>query len=222
MEAVGEVDPLLFRLRDTARLLGWRRVVWLSPWWAVRRRYVVLARDLRQPLPEAPARDDVRWSVLTEADIDALRTINPTFGETDIRRRWREGQECLLGWMDGVLAYARWDATGSTYLAYLDRTLELPPGDVLSATAFTDPRFRGRGLHAFFHLLALRRARERGSRRSLSVVAWWNTPALRVSRDYAGRQALGTIGYWGFGSFKHYFATGAVTLDAGSSFHLRG
>lgn len=197
--------------------LGFWRALWLSPRWQVRKEYLVLARDLHaaaEPARLGGARVPVRWTILTEADTSSLRTANPGLSETEMRRRWREGQECVGGWVDDSLAHYRWDTTKRAYLEYLQRGFEPLEGDVLVTEAFTHPAFRRQGIHSLSTALALDRARERGFRRSITMAAWWNVAALRVIREKARRQVVGTAGYWQLGLARRHFATGAVRFGA--------
>ena len=93
---------LLCRLLDANRALGLRRMLWVAPQWLLRQEYLVLVKDLRLPLPEVPAHESLQWTGFTEAQIDRVLAINPALSEAEIRRRLKEGQECLLGWMGGV------------------------------------------------------------------------------------------------------------------------
>jgi GNAT superfamily N-acetyltransferase len=202
--------------------LGLWRTVWLAPQWKLRKRFLVLVTAL-QPAVDAPAlrgsKTAVEWRSLTEADIDAIRATHPGVSDTELRRRWHEGQACVGGWVDGALAHVRWDSDRRTYLPYLKRAFEPLTGDTLVVEAFTRPDFRGRGIHSQSTALAFDRARARGLTRSITMVASWNAPALHVLRDKAGREVAGSVGYWQVGPVIRHFATGAVRL-AGDAVRL--
>jgi len=197
--------------------LGLWRTLWLAPRWKIRKRFLVLVTALRSAAG-APAMHGsqaaVEWTVLTEADIDAIRTAHPRVSDAELRCRWHEGQECVGGWVDGTLAHVRWDSDRRTYLPYLRRAFEPLTGDTFVVEAFTRPDFRGRGIHAQSTAFALDRARARGFTRSITMVAWWNAPALHVLRDKAGREVAGSVGYWQLGPVIRHFATGSVRLAA--------
>jgi len=212
---------LFYRLLDVYRTLGLRRTLWVTPSWLIRREFLVLVRDLRLPLPDLPACGPMRWAPLTEADIPQVCAINPAMTEAEIRRRWGEGQECLLCWVGDSLAHYRWESTRPAYLPYLGKIFQVLEGDILISEAFTHPAFRGRGINSLASILALHRARARGLRRSIALVAWWNTPAMRSSWQKAGRVIVGTTGYWNLGLCRHYFATGDVGLDEGGGVSIR-
>jgi hypothetical protein len=206
------VPRTLVRLRDAHRMLGTRNLLWVTPRWLVQQEFLVLVGDLRVPARELPPDRSVRWTTLTETDIPQVCGLHPAISEAGIRRRLEEGQECLLGWIDGSLAHYRWDTARSTYVRSFRRTFRLFEGDLLTTETFAHPSFRGRGLHSRSTGMVLRRARDRGLRRSITFVAWWNAPSLR-SNHKAGRTIVGTLGRWTIGPWRPCFATGDVHLD---------
>jgi hypothetical protein len=207
------VHRLLFRLADASRILGIKKLLWVGLLWLARPEYIVLVRDLQEPVPEPPpAASCVRWTVFTEADIPRVLALNSLDSEAGLRRRLKTGQEGLLGWVGDSLAYYRWDVVGPTRLHALCGTVELREGDLLTLLAFTQPRLRGQGLHGSSTSIVLRRARERGLRRAITFVAWWNRPALRVAEVKAGRERVGTIGWCNVSPWRHIVATGDVRL----------
>ena len=209
------------RLLDANRTLGIRRLLWVAPQWLLRQEYLVLVKDLRLPLPGIPANESLRWTPLTESQIDQVLAINPALSEAEIRRRWEDGQECLLGWIGEALAHYRWDATLSPYLPYLGKTLRFLEGDIHGTDNFTHPAFRGRGIYTASSIVALHRARDHGLSRSIGIVAWWNAPSLRVNLQKIGRSVAGTVGFWNAGLRRYYFTSGDVCLDESGSIWIR-
>ena len=70
--------------------------------WQVRREFLVLVTDLRAPTPPTLSRAatvPVRWETLTEADMPAIHAANPKLSDAEMRRRWREGSECVGAWV---------------------------------------------------------------------------------------------------------------------------
>ena len=215
------MHPLFYRLLDAKRTLGFKKMIWVTPRWLMRREYLVLVRDLLLPLPEIPTHESMEWTSLTEAEVPRVLAINPVMSEAEIQRRWREGQECLLCWIGGSLAHYRWDTCRAAYLPYLGKTLCLQQGDIHAPDIFTHPAFRGRGIHLVSSLMALRRARDLGFSRSITIVAWWNAPALQVNRQKTNRTIAGTVGYWNIGPWRYYSTTGDVWLDQCQSMWIR-
>lgn len=211
----------IHRLLDAYRTLGLRRMLWVAPQWLLRQEYLVLVKDLRLPLPEVPAHESLRWTGFTEAQIDRVLAINPALSEAEIRRRLKEGQECLLCWIGESLVHYRWDATASPYLPYLGKTLRFLEGDIHATDIFTHPAFRGRGIQTASSIMALHRARDLGLSRSIGIVAWWNAPSLRVNLQKTGRSVAGTVGFWNAGLWRYYFTTGNVYLDDSVDIRIR-
>jgi GNAT superfamily N-acetyltransferase len=209
------------RLLDANRALGIRRLLWVAPQWLLRQEYLVLVKDLRLPLPGIPANESLRWTPLTESQIDQVLAINPALSEAEIRRRLKEGQECLLAWIGKSPVHYRWDATASPYLPYLGKTLRFLEGDIFATDAFTHPAYRGRGIQTASSIMALHRARDLGLSRFITMPAWWNAPSLRVNLQKTGRSVAGTVGFWNAGLRRYYFTTGDVYLDDRRDIHLR-
>jgi hypothetical protein len=209
----------LLRLRAAAEILGWR-LAWVGPLWVLRPRYLVLLRDLTAPVPPAPPRADLRWSVLGPADVGRLTAMDPELGPGDVRRRLDEGQECHLCWAGDALVHYRWEASRPAYLPYLGLTFRPLAGDVCSTWSFTHPAYRGRGLLTVTSAARLHDMRAHGFRRAISVVAWWHSASLRVTRDYAGRTVVGAVGRYNLGPSRRPFAEGAVCLDGAGGFHV--
>jgi len=195
--------------------LGLWRAAWLSPRWWLRKEYRALATDL-SVIEAAPllrgARARPQWTIVGHTDIPALLAANPKLTVEEVRRRWGEGQQCVGGWVDGVLAHYRWDTTRRSYLPYLDLTFDPAPGDILVWEAHTHRAYRGQGLHSLSTARAFEEARAAGLSRSITFVAWWNKPALRVVQGKGGREPVGTVGYWQLPLRRRYFTTGAVRL----------
>lgn len=212
---------LLSRLRDAYRAQG-PRLPLVAARWLVRPEYLVIVRDLGRGMPTFEARDDVRWAPLVEADVPALLRISPTLTEPDVRRLWAEGQECLTAWIDDTLVFYRWDSAGPAYLPYLDRTFLPRPGDLLLSQVFTLPEYRTRGLLSASSAFVVSRARERGARRVVALVAWWNRPTLHVAREKYRHTVAGTVGYWRLGPWRRSFATGAVRLVGRTGIRVEG
>jgi hypothetical protein len=207
--------PLVFRAADALRVLGPGGICRIWPRWLLRQRYLVLARELSPTVPRMSRLESMPWTVLAPEQLPLVRAINPALSEREIRRRLAAGQECLLFWHHGAAVYYRWDTTRPAYLPYLSTTVRPLEGDLFTVEAFTHPAVRGRGIHSLATSIVLRRAHERGLRRSITTVAWWNRPALRVAQDKAGRLVAGVVSRGGFGPWRSISTTGAIHLAAG-------
>jgi RimJ/RimL family protein N-acetyltransferase len=217
---VKKIRRFYYRLLDANRALGLKRLLWVAPQWLLRQEYVMFVKDLHLPLPDVPAHESLRWTSFTETQIDRVLAINPALSEAEIRRRLKEGQECLLGWIGESLVYYRWDATASPYLPYLGMTLRFFQGDTHGVGVFTHPAFRGRGIQTASNIMALHRAKERDFSRYIGIVAWWNAPAMRIDAKI-GLSVAGTVGFWNAGLERFYFTTGAVCLEDSTGVYIR-
>jgi len=191
--------------------------------WQVRREFLVLVTDLRAPTPPALSRAatvPVRWETLTEADMPAIHAANPKLSDAEMRRRWREGSECVGAWVGDALAHYRWETARPAYLPYLCGVFEPLDGDRFGVDAFTQRAFRGHGIHSLSTALAYDGARAQGFRRSITMVAWWNAAAMRVLRDRANREVAGTIVHWRLGIPARHVVTGSVKLGTSGRFHV--
>jgi GNAT superfamily N-acetyltransferase len=206
------VSVLIRRFLDVAGTLGVGRAVRLAPSWLLTRRYLVFVWDLGQPPAERPAPCGVSWTLLTAAEEPILGEIDPLMSLGEIRRRVAEGQECIVGRVDGTPAYYRWQSTRAVFEPHIRKTLHPCAGDLIVLDVFTGPRFRGRGVGEFVSRGALARAQAMGLTRALWLVAWWNAPALSIAKHPDHRRCLGTVGYVNLGLFRRHFATGHVHL----------
>jgi hypothetical protein len=203
------LDDVLY----TVRAVGVRGLVTEVPRWLVRREFLVLVgdlRDVRSPSGFPPA--DLRLALLTPEDVPSLAPFHPRMSASEVQRRWREGQECLVGWIGSVPAYYRWDCSGPAYLSYLRKTLHPPPGTVLTLDVRTHPRFQGQRIGAFGAAFANRLGLERGHRYRLGLVARWNRHVVRYNRAI-GARAHGSVGYWQAVVRRLYFATGRIHIE---------
>ena len=215
------LHPLIFRLLEAKRALGFRKLLWVLPRRLVRQDFLVLMKDLRLPLPEVPSHDSLQWTGLTEGDISRVCAINPRVSGAEIRRRLDEGQECRLCWIGGSLVHYRWETTRPAYLPFLGKTLWPLKGDIHVTEVFTHPAFRGRDIHSFSSRMAQYRFKHLGFTRSIAVVASWNAPSLRVTWEKSGFALAGTVGYRNVGLGRYYFATGDVCLDRDGGMYVR-
>lgn len=207
------------RLLEAERILGWRFPV-VSASWLVRPEYLVYARDLRATLP--PVREGLltRWTLLSDADIPVIGTIDPVMTRGEVERRLADNQVCNLGWHGAELAYYYWDTTQSTLLTYLGRRVRALPGQIVPCGAFTAEQFRHRGVHVEATIQSYYRKRDRGADTAIHFVAWWHSPSIRVLTRDVGARLVGSIGFWSLGPTRAYFVHGAVRLDPRTSFYI--
>jgi GNAT superfamily N-acetyltransferase len=181
------------RFKDVSQVLGARRALALSPGWSLVRKYeayIANIADFKMPsLPE----NGVVWSLFNEKHLPQLLKLNPAFNLKDARIRLRDGQRCLLGFIDGEVIYYRWD--GAIYHAYLDLTVSCFPGDICAGDAFAHPKARGLGLHKDAIAQTVQWAKQNGYKRYLCFIAYWNEPSRHVWSKYVGSRKVGLVQY---------------------------
>jgi hypothetical protein len=202
----------LHRLLDAVRTLGAGGLAPALMRWVVLREFVVFARDLRAPCPDEAPDPALRWTDLSASTAALLRAIDPALEPSDLDRLRREDQYCRLAWLDTRLVHYRWDTLRPAYLPYLGLWYRPQPGDVLTSWLYTARGHRNRGIQHASHADLREQALGRGCRRSLGIVAVWNTPSLRAN-DQTGRVRVGTVGHLAIGPWRRPFATGSVRFD---------
>jgi hypothetical protein len=198
-------------------MLGWPRTVSAAGRWLFVRQYLAFEWDLRAAQPERRAPPDVRVTVLVPADVEALATLDASMTPGEIERRWADGQECLLGWIDRQLAHYRWQGSRPSYVRYLDRVLRPLDGDLLVLDVYTRPDLRGRGAGRVVTGVGLDRGRSAGCVRALWFIAWWNEPAHRLADDAPWCSLAGSAGWRGLGWRGTFFTTGRVEIGPDGS-----
>ena len=146
---------------------------------------------------------DLEFGFLEERHLDAYEAFRPGRG-AEAAARLAAGDRCFATWLDGRLASARWLATGSPHVEYLDLALPLAPGDVYHYDTFTDPSLRRRGISAASQARLFSVLREEGFRRAVRAVLPENRAGMRDA-ERAGYRPTGRIGYVGVGRWRRPF-----------------
>ena len=204
---------LAHQILDARRTIGVMKLARAAPRWLIRREFLVTVKDLTGPLPPIAPSPGVAWRRLTAAEIPQLVAKSPTLTAAEVWRRLREGQECWVGWMDGIPAHWRWETCTETHLPYLRRAVRPLDGDLWIVDVYTHPARRRRGLYTAATVTAMHRARERGHRRLIGLIAAWNLPVRRIVEEELQRSVVGTVGYWAVGRERPPLVTGHVRLD---------
>ena len=198
-------------------MLGWPSALSVAARWLLVRRYLAYEWDLRAPQPECAPPPGVRVTVLAPMGIGALGALDARMTPLEIERRWSEGQECLLGWINDRLAHYRWQSMRPAYVTYLDRILRPLDGDLLVLDVYTRPDLRGHGVAGLVTSVGLNRGRSAGCTRAVWLIAWWNTPAHRLADDQGWCTFAGSAGWQGVGPLEVFFTTGRVHLGPDGS-----
>jgi hypothetical protein len=212
---------LAHQVLDARRAIGVMKLARTAPRWLMRREFLVTVKDLTGPLPPIPPSPGVAWRRLAAAEIPQLVARSPTLTAVEVSRRLREGQECWVGWMDGVPAHWRWETCTETHLPYLRRAVRPLEGDLWIVDVYTHPARRGRGLYTAATVTAMHRARERGHRRLVGLIAAWNLPVRRIAEEKLQRSVVGTVGYWTVRRGHPPLVTGRVQVDGSGRVFVR-
>jgi hypothetical protein len=169
---------------------------------------IVLDRDQLKPLdPAMIARFSSRLATLS--DLEAMQD-DPRF---DLRpsklNRFREGDSCLLSYVDGKLAGYTWAHTLGRPQLIPGLTISVPDQFLYNYAAVTLPEFRGLGLQAYRHHQLLSSDLWQDKRYLLGYVLHTNF-ASRSGQAKSGYRIIGSV--WLVGGRRHFVAvfSGAV------------
>jgi hypothetical protein len=133
---------------------------------------------------------ETTFATLEPSDIDAYLELRPDTARSVIERRLARGDRCFVSWSRGKIVDACWTASGSVYVPYLARFLQVPDGDIYSYDSYTLPAFRGRGLYMARNSFTAQANQAEGFRRSIALVAFENYSAWLI----LSRSGLRTLG----------------------------
>jgi GNAT superfamily N-acetyltransferase len=160
---------------------------------------ILYAKDLTAEIPPVAPRVAATIRLGTEADVEALLTLQrykPGDDETGEQRskyldRLRRGETCFLVCVGSELVAFDWMCRqwGEAIPAF---PIVLDPGECYGAEAFTSPLWRGLGLHKYVNNYMLRFAQSLGCRRcytTADLVTWRSRRNLR----WLGWQVFGVV-----------------------------
>jgi hypothetical protein len=202
------------RVRETRRLIGGRSLLLSALQWRLRREYLVLTRDVGQPLPRLADVPGLECRPFRPDDLPHLLALDPSESAADVARRLAAGQRCLLSWLGSAPVHRQWYTTRDREVPYLGLTLRALEGDVLGCGNYTRPDCRGRGIVAVGAAAILDEARRQGRRRMISVVAAPNHSSRRALTK-VGFASAGTIGFRPLVGKRRHVTTGDVVCAEG-------
>lgn len=142
-------------------------------------------------IPVYRAAIDVEFGQLQSSQVDDYLRFRPDCSRSLIERRMADGNRCFTSWHHGRIIDACWSATGLVHVAYLDRYLSIPDGDVFSFDSFTLKAHRGHGVYMARNSFQARHDRAIGLQRSIALVARENHAAILIL-SRCGLRTLGT------------------------------
>jgi hypothetical protein len=176
-------------LSNMSRDLGARMVTTLY------RRMLFLAYPLTDPsIPVYRASIDVRFAQLGAADIAAYLRFRPDSDWRTIESRMARGDRCFAAWIKDEIVDACWMATGSVFVPYLGRRLQMEKRDIYSYDSYTLPKYRAHGVYMARNSYTARMNQSEGFTRSIALVAVENYTAWLVLTR-SGLRTLGAYHY---------------------------
>lgn len=182
------------------------RGVWFGAlaWAKAYRRLELVELDLTVPPAPVAAAPALDFGFLGDDELDRLVALGAGPDAVVLRRRLEQGDRCFVARESGAIVSARWVATRRAHIAYLDRSLELEPGDSYLYETFTHPERRGAGVSAAAGTRLALALAEEGRRRILAAVLRENGSGTRAY-EKAGYRRIGRIGYVKLGPWRRDF-----------------
>lgn len=201
----------LSRFTELRRAVGPGKAIWITPLWAVAKRYVVIGRELSDLEDFQIQPSDYSRHGLESSSPAELASFDRRLDVTEIQRRVAEGQTCEIWRRDDEIVHFRWYSDVRTALPFLGVEFKPIDGDYLLFEVYTLAANRVRGVHSSVATRSLMRSKEDGHQRTVAICGWWNTPALRVGEKY-GFERLGTVTRWQLGPWVRFTSTGQVKV----------
>ncbi len=184
-DGVGKALPLIAR-----------EIAWLP---YRRMQFVLLAKPLDEPLPEAVARIPIELRSFEATDVKRVKEINrPSEGKLCAQRLER-GQKGVTAVHCGqMIAYA-WGCTKLD--PDLERvSLQLEEGDVYLTDGYTHPDFRGKGIQVPLLVAFFNTFKSLGFKRAVCYIELKNTPSRAVWKKLNATE-IGQIDFTRIGTF---------------------
>ncbi len=160
----------------------------LSTFLYCRIEYLVLTRSLEEPLPLVEARLPITYRVAEPDDLSRLEGAVLPSELAYFRERLAHGRICFLGfYQDDVAAYG-W-LTDEVVFEIDNLQLRLGLGDAYVDDIYTLPAYRRQGIASTGALRRLQFLKERGFKRSVSIVRLDNAPALKMNKKLGYKEA---------------------------------
>ena len=203
-------DGSRFTLKGAAREFGARSLTMFY------RRMLFLTYQLEGVrIPTYRPLVDTTFGTLSRSDVDAYLALRPDTRRSEVERRLARGDRCFVSRTGDRIVDACWSASGSVYVPYLSRFLNVPDGDIYSYDSYTLPAYRGRGLYMARNSYTAQANQAEGFRRSIALVAFENYSAwLILTRS--GLRTLGAYHYLRLPARGIYW----MTVEPGESLPL--
>ena len=168
-------------------------------------KFFVVARSLLQPLPHLSAKIALEIRDFKARDLEFVVQIYRPSEAKLLAQRLARGHRGLMALHQGQPAGFAWGCAEID--PELDRVeLKLEPGDMLCVDVYTNPAFRGQGVHTALTIARFGLFRDLGYRRAIAYIETRNQPSLAVWRKF-GSEIIGEVdfkrlGPWRWGSYR--------------------
>jgi GNAT superfamily N-acetyltransferase len=108
---------------------------------------IVMERQFDLSMPDVEPRVPVTFAPLEPEHAGDYLRLRPDAEPDEVRDRFRRRHVCFGGWLDGRLVQACWVGIDRAHVEYLDCWIHLGPQVGYLQDLYTEPGFRGLGLH---------------------------------------------------------------------------
>lgn len=165
-----------------------------------RLRFVILARELSDPLPAFQPKIPLEIRPFVPNDLTFAQAMDRPSEARLCQRRLERGQTGFVASTGGQIAAYAWACTEMD--PHLERvTFNLLPGDFLCTDVFTVPAWRGQGIQTALTLARMEHYKALGYQRAICYIEQHNTPSLAVWQRKLESKTLGWIDFSRFGSY---------------------
>jgi ribosomal protein S18 acetylase RimI-like enzyme len=194
------------RARDVVRTEGPRALVFRVLAETCYRRLSLYEQVLPGPIQPGKPHDELSFGWLDESGVLEYERLRP--GAVDkARARLRAGHRCFGTWLEGELVAARWVATESARVEYLDLALTLEDGEAYHYDSFTAPGHRRRGVSVASQVELAATLAAEGRTCIVRAVLPENRAAIRDA-EKAGYRRRGRIGFVRIGRLRRELRSG--------------
>lgn len=168
-------------------------------------KFYAVARSLLDPLPDLKAKIDLEIRDFEKGDLEFVGQIYRPSEARLFAQRLDRGHQGLMALHQGQPAGFAWGC--GEIDPELDRVeLKLEPGDMLCVDVYTNPVFRGQGVHTALTIARFKYFRDLGYRRAIAYIETRNGPSLAVWRKF-GSEIIGEVdfkrlGPWRWGAYR--------------------
>lgn len=179
-------------------------------------RFLVLARLLSEPFPDLQPRIPLVIRLFEQGDLKQVRTINCPSEARQCARRLELGHKGLVALYQSQLAGYAWGCDEVN--PELERVhIDLEPGDMLCNDMFTNPTYRGQGVHTALSLARFKLFRDFGFRRAICYIEVNNVPSLSVWQRKLGSLTVGYIDFIRIGTLYRVRCIGTEAMKGSAS-----